>query len=300
MHAYGPGQQLLYPGHRGRQPLIGLTLVILIVAVAATTAVGATTATQEKAEPQEAVVHQIVAPGIDAARVIDLTYTFDEHTIYWPTATPFHLKAVARGKTPGGYWYAANDFCGAEHGGTHLDAPIHFAEGGWTTAEIPVGRLIGLAAIVDIKARAARDPDAELLVEDLVGWERMHGRIPDGAIVVLYSGWGVRWPDRARYLGTARQGDTDNLHFPGFSRAAAEFLARERRVGAVATDTASIDPGNSGDFPAHRVFGAANMPVLENVAALERLPAAGATIIALPMKIGGGTGGPARVIGILP
>lgn len=239
-------------------------------------------------------------PDMVQGRIVDLTYPFDSRTVYWPTSTPFQLARVARGTTDGGFWYAANDFCAAEHGGTHLDAPVHFAEDGWTLAEVPIERLVGLAAVVDIRSRASADADAELRVDDLLGWEARHGEIRPGAIVLLYSGWGTRWPDRGRYLGSAVPGDTAHLHFPGFSAAAAEFLVRERAVGAVGTDTASIDPGQSHDFLAHRVFAAANVPMLENLAFLHRLPPVGATLIALPIKIANGTGGPARVIAILP
>ena len=242
----------------------------------------------------------ILTADIDAGRVVDLTHPFDARTVYWPTSPPFRMNEVARGRTEGGFWYAANEFCTAEHGGTHLDAPLHFAEKGWSADEIPVERLIGRAVVVDIRSRASGDADAELTVEDLAGWERAHGRIPAGAIVVLYSGWGGRWPDHARYLGSAAPRDTTNLHFPGFSPAAARFLVREREIDAVGTDTASIDPGRARSFEAHRIFAAANVPALENLAALERLPASGATLVALPMKIGGGTGGPTRVVAILP
>jgi kynurenine formamidase len=238
--------------------------------------------------------------AIDDDRIVDLTYTFDSRTVYWPTSTPFRLETVARGRRPQGYWYAANDFSAAEHGGTHLDAPNHFAEGEWAADEIPLGRLIGPAVVVDIRERARTDRDAELTIGDIARWEKQHGRIPRGAIVLLYSGWGERWPDRARYLGSDVPGDTDDLHFPGFGAAAAEFLVTERAVDAVGTDTASIDPGQSTDFMAHRVFGTAGVPALENLAALDQLPPSGATLLALPMKIGGGTGGPARVIAVLP
>jgi len=232
--------------------------------------------------------------------LVDLTYPFDAGTVYWPTSTPFRLRRVARGRTAAGYWYAANDFSAAEHGGTHLDAPIHFHENGWTTEQVPLGRLAGPAVVIDIRARARDDADAELTVADLDAWERAHGRIPDGAIVLLHSGWGARWPDAARYLGSSARGRATALRFPGFSRAGAEFLVRERSIDAVGTDTASIDPGRSRDFIAHRVFAAANVPALENVANLDRLPAAGAVLIALPMKIAGGTGGPVRVVAVLP
>jgi kynurenine formamidase len=232
--------------------------------------------------------------------LVDLTYPFDARTVYWPTSTPFRLRRVARGQTGAGYWYAANDFSAAEHGGTHLDAPIHFAENGWTTDQVPLGRLIGPAAVIDIRARARDDADAELTVADIEAWERAHGRIPPGTIVFLHSGWGAHWPDAARYLGSSAKGTAARLRFPGFSRAGAEFLVRERSIDAVGTDTASIDPGRSRDFLAHRIFAAANVPALENVANLDRLPPAGAVIIALPMKIGGGTGGPVRVMAVLP
>jgi kynurenine formamidase len=249
------------------------------------------------AATDEAAVGALTAAG---DRLVDLTHAFDAQTIYWPTATPFRLTTVARGRTAAGYWYAANDYCAAEHGGTHLDAPIHFAEGRWAADDVPLARLIGPAVVIDVRPQASADPDYRLAVEDLRAWERTHGRIPPGAIVVLHSGWGARWPDRARSLGTAVPGDTANLHFPGFSRAAAEFLVRERTIDAVGTDTASIDHGPSTDFIAHRVLNGANVPALENLANLDRLPPAGATIVALPMKIRGGSGGPARVIAVLP
>jgi kynurenine formamidase len=116
----------------------------------------------------------------------------------------------------------------------------------------------------------------------------------------MYSGWGVRWPDRKRYLGTDVPGDTANLHFPGFSRAAAELLVRERRIDAIGVDTPSIDYGPSQDFIVHRVINGANKPAFENIANLDRIPATGATLIALPMKIAGGSGGPLRAIALLP
>jgi kynurenine formamidase len=242
---------------------------------------------------------QGVAPGPDT-EIVDLTHAFDASTIYWPTAEPFALKVVSEGETAAG-WYAAKSFCAAEHGGTHLDAPIHFSEEGKTSAEIPVEDLIGEAVVVDVTEAAAIDRDLEIGVDAFEAWESAHGPIPGRAIVLLRTGWGTRWPDAERYLGTAARGQeaVADLHFPGLSREGAAWLV-ERGVRAVGIDTASIDRGQSGDFAAHRVLAAADVPIFENVAALDRVLVRGATVIALPMKIVGGTGGPLRIVAIQP
>ena len=242
----------------------------------------------------------VAAAPIDESKIVDLTYAFGPDTIYWPTAESFSLTQVSHGKTPGGYFYAANNICMAEHGGTHMDAPIHFAEGNQTADQVPVGAGIGPAVVVDVRAKAAADRDYRLQVADLTEWEAAHGRIPAGAIVILFSGWGSRWGDKLRYLGTDKPGDVQNLHFPGFSKDAAEFLVREREIDAIAVDTASIDHGPSQDFIVHRIINGANKPAFENLANVDRLPAVGTTLIALPMKIAGGSGGPTRVIALLP
>ncbi len=236
----------------------------------------------------------------DEDKVLDLTYAFDETTIYWPTAKPFQLEIVAEGKTEAGYWYAANNICLAEHGGTHMDAPIHFAEGKRTAAQVPLQQLIGPAVVVDIQAQAVKNADYRLSVADLEAWEHAHGQIPSGAIVLMHSGWGTRWPDKKQYLGTDQAGDVANLHFPGFSREAAEFLVAQRTIDAIGVDTPSIDYGQSTDFIVHQIINGANKPGLENVANLDQLPPTGATLIALPMKIAKGSGAPVRIIGLLP
>ena len=160
--------------------------------------------------------------------------------------------------------------------------------------------LIGPAVVVDISARAAADPDALLTVADLTAWEKAHGEIADGSILLVRSGWGSRWPDKRRYLGTDTPGDTANLHFPGIAPSAAEWLVEHRHVSAVGIDTPSMDHGPSKDFKTHQVFGAHDIPGLENVAHLELLPPRGATLYAIPMKIRGGSGGPCRIFATLP
>jgi kynurenine formamidase len=205
-------------------------------------------------------------------RVIDLTYGFDDQTIYWPTNKPFRWERKNWGTTAEGYWYASADFSASEHGGTHIDAPIHFGTGRQTVDQISPERLIGPAVVIDVRAQCLEQPDYELRVEDLLAWEAKHGRMPDGAIVLMLTGWGQHWPDRKRYLGSDTPKIATSLHFPGFSSAAAEFLIAQRGIRGVGIDTASIDPGRSQDFAAHRVLNGADVYALENVAALTRLP----------------------------
>ena len=239
----------------------------------------------------------ILAQG-PAGEPIDLTHPFDENAIYWPTAEPFELEVEAHGVTDAGFFYAANSFHAAEHGGTHLDAPIHFAEGRRAAADIPVEDLTGPAVVIDVSEAAAEDPDYLVDVADLTGWEAEYGSIPSRAIVLLRTGWGERWPDAERYLGTAERGPgaVPDLHFPGLHPDAARWLVEERDVKAVGIDTASIDRGQSTEFMAHQVLAGADVPIFENVAHLERVPPTGAWIAALPMKIAGGSGGPLRIV----
>lgn len=234
------------------------------------------------------------------AKAVDLTHTFDEHTITWPTDEPFHWEKSRWGARPDGSWYASATYGGSEHGGTHLDAPIHFAEGRATTDQIPVETLIAPAVVVDVSEACRADRDYVLRVDDLTAWERAHGRIPARAIVLVRTDWGRFWPDKQAYLGTDAPGDVAHLHFPGVGAEAARWLVEERAIDGLGIDTASLDHGPSADFRTHQILGAAGVFGLENVAHLERLPEAGATLIALPMKIGGGSGGPTRVIAILP
>lgn len=237
---------------------------------------------------------------LDDAKLLDLTYAFDDKTVYWPTAKAFEWQKESWGKSAGGYWYTAARYAASEHGGTHLDAPIHFGEGKQAVDEIPVSRLVGPAVVVDISQACAGNADYRLTPDDLKAWENTNGPIPNDAIVLIRTGWGKFWPDKKKYLGTDAPGDVANLHFPGLSREAAEFLAKQRKIDAIGIDTASIDYGQSKDFIVHQVLYGANIYGLENVANLERLPVKGATLIALPMKIKGGTGGPARILAILP
>lgn len=240
------------------------------------------------------------APDLATAEVVDLTHAFDEKTLYWPTSpSAFQLTELHKGKTPVGFFYAANSFCTPEHGGTHLDAPVHFAEGRRTADQVPIRQLIAPAVVIDVSRQASESPDYRLTPADVQAWEQRNGRIAQGAIVLLRTGWSARWPDRKRYFGDDKPGDASNLHFPSYGKEAAELLVRERKVGALGVDTASIDHGPSKDFIVHQTAAAGEVPGLENLTGLDRLPETGAWVIALPMKIAGGSGGPVRVVALL-
>lgn len=238
--------------------------------------------------------------GIDESKLVDLTYPLDEQTVFWPTNKPFTWEKAAWGRTAKGYWYASGDFSMSEHCGTHIDAPIHFAEGRLAVDEIPLQKLVGPAIVIDVRPAVEQDRDYRLTVRDLQLWETRHGQIPPGALVLMLTGWGQGWPDKVRYLGSQTPSDTTTLHFPGFSKEAAEFLVKERSVDGIGIDTPSIDYGPSQDFIVHQVINGANRYGLENIANLDKLPSKGAILVALPIKIKGGTGGPVRIIGILP
>jgi len=240
-----------------------------------------------------------LSAAIDPAKLVDLTYAFDDTTIYWPTAKPFEWQKESWGISAGGYWYSAARYAASEHGGTHIDSPIHFGKDRATVGEIPVSRLVAPAVVIDISSACAKDPDYRLSADDIRAFEQAHGPIPAGSIALVHTGWGKFWPDKERYLGTDAPGDVAHLHFPGFSRESAELLVK-RQVNGVGIDTASMDYGASKDFIAHQIINGANIYGLENVANLEKLPTTRATLIALPMKIKGGSGAPTRIIAVLP
>jgi kynurenine formamidase len=233
---------------------------------------------------------------------VDLTHAFSAETIYWPTSDPFVLETVFAGRTPQGFFYVAKKFSASEHGGTHLDAPIHFAEGRQHADELALDRLIGPAICIDVSAPCLADRNYEIAVSDLQAWERIHGAIPDDVIMLLQTGYARFWPDRKGYLGTDRHGPEGvaELSFPGLSPAAAEWLVQNRKVRSIGLDTASIDYGKSQKFETHVILLGQNIPVFENVANLDRLPATGAHVIALPMKIKAGSGGPLRIVAWVP
>jgi kynurenine formamidase len=241
-------------------------------------------------------------PPFPGGEIVDLSHTYDASAIYWPTAEGFKLRKDADGETPSGYYYAANSFFTSEHGGTHIDAPVHFARGRQSVEQIPLQRLIGPAVVIDVAEQSGKNADYQVTAEDIQRFEREHGPLPENVIVLLRTGFSKRWPDAATYLGTVLRGEEGarQLHFPGLHPDAARWLVDNRRIGAIGIDTASIDYGQSTLFESHRTLYARDIPAFENLAALDRLPPTGASIIALPMKIGGGSGAPLRAVAVLP
>ena len=238
---------------------------------------------------------------LPSGKLTDLTHSFDEQTIYWPTEKGFELERRPAGVTEKGYYYTANRFCSAEHGGTHIDAPVHFFEGRNTLDTIPLRQLIGRGALIDVSLKCAGDSNYQVVVDDLVQWERKHNERLDEVILLLRTGFATFWPSAAKYLGTEERGPqaVAKLHFPGLHPDAAKWLAQNRSVRAVGIDTASIDFGQSTHFQSHVSLFEKNIPALENVANLDQLPEIGFVVFALPMKIRGGSGGPVRIVAVL-
>jgi kynurenine formamidase len=234
-------------------------------------------------------------------RLVDLSHGYGPNTLYWPTSTTkFVLTRDASGPTPGGWFYAANSLSTPEHGGTHLDAPRHFSEKGRTTDQIPLEQLVAPAVVIDVTKEAAASRDYRLTREAVLAFEKANGPIARGSAVLLRTGWSRHWPNAKAYLGDDTPGNASKLSFPSYGVEAARLLVEERGVAALGIDTASIDYGRSTDFQVHRVAAGRNVPGFENLTNLDQLPVRGAVVIALPMKIEGGSGGPLRAIALVP
>jgi kynurenine formamidase len=237
--------------------------------------------------------------NLENVQWVDLTYSFDSTTLYWPNnQTGFVHTTDADGITPLGYFYSSYSICTPEHGGTHLDAPIHFAKDKLTIDQIPLTSLTGNAIVIDVSENALKNKDYLIQVSDIEVWEKKNGQIDKNTIVLFRTGYGQFYPNREKYFGTALKGleAIPLLHFPGIDPATTQWLVEKRNIKALGLDTPSMDYGQSKDFQTHRILLDKNKPGFENVANLDKLPAKGIYVVALPMKIGKGSGGPLRII----
>lgn len=248
-------------------------------------------ATFSQSSPSPAAAAQAAASA--KLRIVDLTHPLSEKYPAWPgDAKPFEAKLNATIAKDG---YFTRHVSFLEHFGTHLDAPAHFVAGQATVDQIPAEKLFAPAVVLDVRAESEKNADYLLAVNKIAAWEKAHGKIPVGAVVLLRTGWVKRWPDEARYRNADASGA---MHFPGFSVEAIQALIARKVVG-LGIDTLSIDFGASKDFAGHKASHAAGLYHLENLADLSALPEAGATLVVAPIKLEGGSGGPARVFAIL-
>ena len=277
-------------------PNLHTLLMALIIFLASSVGACAPAAEPSASLKLEETPNELLMPG--EAKLIDLTYPLSPDSLYWPTGSRFEHQQLNWGMSEGGYWYASAAFSSPEHLGTHLDAPIHFGENGWTNADIPIERLFAHGVVIDITSKSNASADATLSVDDIEAWEDRNDTLQEGSIAIIRTGWASQWPDWETYYGSSTPTDVATLHFPGISPEAAQALVN-RGIFGVGIDTASIDPGNSSRFEAHQILAAANVFNLENLTNVDGLPEAGFDIIALPMKIKDGTGGPVRVVAIV-
>ena len=239
----------------------------------------------------------------DNGKWIELSYPFSNETLYWPNNLKgFTMDTLFEGMTPGGFYYSSFGFCAPEHGGTHLDAPVHFAEGRKSVDQLSLQQLTGTAVVIDVSAKALNNRDYLISVDDILSWEKENGALPDSAILLFRTGYGKFYPDANRYFGTDKKGDSAIalLHFPGIDPQLAEWLLKNKNIKAVGLDTPSIDYGQSSDFKTHRILLAENIPAFENVANLDLLPIKNSYVVALPMQIKKGSGAPLHIIAFVP
>lgn len=226
-------------------------------------------------------------------RVLDLSYAINDKLVPWPGDEKWFEAKINASVEKNGYF--TRSFWMLEHYGTHLDAPAHFPPGKATVDQIPARQFFGPAVVLDVKAEGAKDADYRLSSARVEEWEKRHGRIPAGAIVLLRTGWASRWPDAQKYRDLDAQG---RMHFPGFSVEAAKLLI-DRRVSGLGCDTMSVDHGASQDFAVHHLALGSGLYHLENLADLSALPELGAFLVVAPIKLEGGSGGPVRVFALL-
>ena len=245
----------------------------------------------ESVGPHAATIDEMFGGAVE---IIDMTHSLSPSAVAWGTTSPFEYEAVST--QPSGA-VSMGAYSTPEHHGTHLDAPIHGGDNLPTVDELTPADLFGPAAVIDVSAQSAADPDYAVTRQDILDWEQRNGELPAGAIVLMYSGWSEKYDDANAY----RNPDADGrMHFPGFSEAAARLLIEERNIRGIGVDTLSVDPGAARGFAAHGVVNGNGKFHLENVANVHLLPEAGAYLIVAPIKIEGGSGGQVRIFAVIP
>lgn len=245
------------------------------------------------------VQHTNPVEAFNTIEWLDLTHSYDRSTLYWPNNIKgFEHITEAEGKTPLGYFYSSYSICTPEHGGTHLDAPIHFAENKLTVDQIPLSSLTGQAIMVDVYSKALANRDYQIKIEDIESWEKDNNKIPDNNIILFRTGYERYYPNREKYFGSPKTGPEaiPELHFPGISPETTEWLIKNRNIKALGLDTPSLDYGQSKEFKTHQILLGNNKPGFENLANLDKLPLTGIYVVALPMKIAKGSGAPLHII----
>ncbi len=267
---------------------------------------GLLTCTEEVPQPVPSVTEALAAGRFE---LVDMSHPYHEKmppTILPPglgQSPPFKLHLISKYDERGPDWYW-NWLEVSEHSGTHIDAPNHWITGRnkESVDQIPLERLICPAAVIDVCEKAAENPDYMVTVEDVKNWELVNGELPRGAIVIMNSGWGEKVTDTAAYRGFDEEG---NSHYPGFSPVLAQWLIANRDINGLASDTPSTGAAafastTDPPFQVHEAMHEAGKYQIEELANLDRLPAAGAYLIVAPMKIKGGSGAPARIFAVLP
>lgn len=239
------------------------------------------------------------AQSTSQVRLVDLTHTFDESTIYWVNAKPLNFTVTHNGTDPGKkYWYQADEIAAGTHGGTHMDAPCHFGLGRWCISDVPIERLTVVASTIDISSYVGNNPNFHLSLEHVRDWEKAHGRIPDGSLLLVRTGWSKFWPDPLTYSGTTER-NAELLKFPSIKPEVAKWLVSNRDVVGVGVDVMSTDiPG--GNTEVHTLLADKNIYGLENVNMMEALPPTGVKVYVMPMKVRGASGAPCRILAEVP
>lgn len=229
------------------------------------------------------------------AGVVDLTHSVSEKAPNWEgtAESPYKVKQLASFEKDG---YFTRYFSLPEHFATHIDAPAHFAQGVWTVDQIPPQRLVAPLVVIDVRGKAANNPDYQVSLDDLAVWEHDNGQVPAGAVVMARTGWAGRWDSMKDYRNADDKG---TMHFPGFALDTVKFLVQARKIAGLGIDTLSVDYGASKDYPVHHFTAKNNVYHLENVANLGQVPDAGGIVVAAPAKLEGGSGGPVRIFVLL-